>query len=884
MRLILTHENSDFDAVASQMAAHKLYPDTVPLLSRRLNRNVEQFLMLYWNAFSFMRASDWAKQRVDALILVDTQSVNSVRGVVSNPEIQVIDHHVDYEPKEDWAYQVEGVGATTTLLVEQMRHTGVTLTREEATLLLLGIYEDTGSLTYDTTTPRDVAAAAWVLEQGAMLSVVRRFLNIPLTPAQRELFDRLQAAVEWIDVKGQSLVVAAATVPDDFQEEISSVVHRLRDALAVGGLFVLVQISQDVQLVARSNSDQIDVGYVAEKLGGGGHSRAAAALVPKRDLEDVRQELMSLLSEAVQPGVKVVQLMSVGVQTIDADTTVEQAATMMQRSGHEGYPVIDPEAETLVGLLTRRGVDRAMSHDMGRLPVSRVMKAGVVTVRPSDSIDKVQQLMLNEGWGQIPVLPQAETAANGRPIGIVTRTDLLNHLFQPSPEAAVPNMRRLLRESLHPALWHLVQVIGEVADELGMPLYFVGGLVRDLLLDHEPTDFDMVVEGNAMALAHRLRKRFGGDVHTHERFGTAKWFLSTAVWEQIASARVDNGAGAFTDLPDLPFIDFVTARTEFYTEPTALPTVTKGSIKLDLHRRDFAINTLALRLDGRHLGELLDFYGGQRDLDEGIIRVLHSLSFVDDPTRILRAVRLEQRLGFTIEPRTAELMENALPLLNRVSGSRIRHEIELSFHEPNPVAVMARFAELGVLVQIHPGLAWHEETADHFVQVPQMVADEAWRQALNDESPVFVYFALWMVSHPLAVQRAVMKLLMVRKATREDVRACRRALQALRELPGDAPPSRVERALRPFPPRALLVARIAASDAQVVSWVEKYYREWRHVKTAVTGHDLREMGLPPGPRYAVILDKLLAARLDGEVNDASDEQALLAELIAETEE
>lgn len=882
MRLILTHENADFDAVASQMAAHKLFTDTVPLLSRRLNRNVEQFLMLYWDAFSFVRASDWKRRRVEQLILVDTQGINSVRGVVARPQVQVIDHHLGHERDESWRYQVEGVGATTTLLVEKMRQSNMKLTNEEATLLLLGIYEDTGSLTYDTTTSRDVAAAAWVLEQGAVLSVVRRFLSIPLTPAQRDLYDRLQTAVSWLDVHGQTIVITAAAAPDDFQEEISSVVHRLRDALSVAGLFVLVQIGQDVQLVARSNSAQVDVGYVAEALGGGGHSRAAAALIPKRSLSDVERELRALLPQAIKPIARVDQLMSAGVQTIDAQTTVSEAAQRMQRTGHEGYPVVESQPPRLVGLLTRRAVDRAISHDLGHLPVSRVMKAGVVTVRPSDSIDQVQQLMLNEGWGQIPVLPESAEQPDELPIGIVTRTDLLNHLFQPSPEAAVPNMRRLLREALHPALWQLVQAIGGVAAEMNMPLYFVGGLVRDLLLGHAPTDLDMVVEGNAISLARRLRRRFGGNVHTHERFGTAKWFLETAVWRRVAAAHSD-AEPAPADLPALPFIDFVTARTEFYTEPTALPTVTQGSIKLDLHRRDFAINTLALRLDGRHLGELLDFYGGQRDLEHGVIRVLHSLSFVDDPTRIVRAVRLEQRLGFTIEPRTAELMETALPLLNRVTGARIRHELELTFREPDPVAVMARLDEIGLLAQLHPQLHWPPKTADQFRRVSCVVEEEAWAAALGGESTVFVYFALWMLGHEQAVQEGVMQRLGVRKNTREDLRACRRALAVLHALPPDARPSQVEKALRPFLPRVLLVVRIVVEEERLRDWVNRYYEAWRHVKTAVTGHHLREMGLKPGPRYAVLLDCLLAARLDGEVTSEAEERALLQTLLDEEE-
>lgn len=275
MRLILSHENADFDAVASQLAASKLTPDGQMLLSRRLNRNVEQFLTLYWDAFHFIRPSDWRKQRIKEVLLVDTQSLNSVRGMVAHPNVHVIDHHTEQTPPDDWTAQVEAVGATTTMYEAAPRARCKPC--EEATLLLLGIYEDTGSLTYDTTTARDAAAAAWLLEEGAILAVVRRFLNIPLSAKQQALYDALHAAVSWHDVQGQSIVVTGAVAPENFTDEIASITHRLRESLQPAGLFVLVQLDHDVQLVARSTTKAVDVAAVARTFGGGGHSRAAAA-------------------------------------------------------------------------------------------------------------------------------------------------------------------------------------------------------------------------------------------------------------------------------------------------------------------------------------------------------------------------------------------------------------------------------------------------------------------------------------------------------------------------------------------------------------------------------------------------------------------------------
>ena len=876
MLLILTHENSDFDAVASQLAAQKLYPEGLPLLARRVNRNVKQFMALYWDSLPFMRMEEWKRQRVDQVVLVDTQSVPGVRGLKPDTTVCVIDHHTPDDVEPEWETRIEEVGATTTLLVEQLRQAGHTLTPVETTLLLLGIYEDTGSLTYGTTTARDARAAAWLLGHGAQLSIVRRFLNIPLSEEQRELYGRLQQHTDWIRLEGQSIALAVAKAPPDFEDEISAIAHRMRDTLNPDGLLLLVQLPQHVQLVARSTTDNVDVSVVARALGGGGHGRAAAATIMDLSLEEAEQRVRDLLGEAIQPMVKVAEIMSRGVQTLTAETTIEEAARQMQRFGHEGYPVIDPDSGRLIGLLTRRAVDRAINHNLEGLHVSQVMKSGRVVVTRSDSVERVQQLMIDEDWGQIPVVAE-NAGAQGRDelLGIVTRTDLLRLLSKGVREEEEGNVRSLLSESLPPAVWQMVQRVSAVADEAGMPTYFVGGLVRDLLLDVPSVDVDMVVEGDAIGLARRLSERFGGRVRSHARFGTAKWLLSRRVWRAVAP----NMPAA--DAPDT--IDFVTARTEFYDRPSALPEVEQGSIKLDLHRRDFTINTLAVRLDGAHLGELLDFYGGLRDLDRGLIRVLHSLSFIDDPTRILRAARLEQRLGFAIESRTAELIADALPMLDRVTGERIRHEIELALREADPVPVMERLAELDVMTQIHSGLSWGPEMADAFRRLSALLKVELWGDALQNESPASVRFALWLAPLEEAVREAVMARLKVRKSTREEVEGAVHLACNLQELPDGVRPSRVEKTVRPYEqrPRIQLAARAVLGKSLPGKLLDRYRAEWRHVETVLDGNDLRETGLDPGPRYAVLLDRLLAARLDGRVKTEAEELALLERLIDE---
>ncbi|MBI5713992.1 MAG: CCA tRNA nucleotidyltransferase, partial [Chloroflexi bacterium] len=264
----------------------------------------------------------------------------------------------------------------------------------------------------------------------------------------------------------------------------------------------------------------------------------------------------------------------------------------------------------------------------------------------------------------------------------------------------------------------LIHLVSNAAAELNDSLFIVGGFVRDLILGTPSMDFDLVVEGDGIKLAKKLAAQHGGKVTAHSQFGTAKWKLPSTF--------------------PLPTLDFVTARSEFYPHPSALPEVERGSIKLDLHRRDFTINTLALRLDKDSFGDLLDFWGGEKDLRDGLIRVLHSISFVDDPTRILRAVRFEQRFNFKIEPRTLELISHALPLLDRVSGDRIRHELEAMLKEREPEKHLARLGELKILKQIHPELDVNGEFGIRSLRL----------RATSKTLHPTLQFALWLSSLP----------------------------------------------------------------------------------------------------------------------------------------
>lgn len=886
MHIILTHEQADFDAVASLLGAHLVDESGIPVLPRKMNRNVRAFLTLYGMDLPFVDPRDLPGEPIDRVTLVDTQSMISVKGMLADAKVRVIDHHPLREDlPSEWDVRTEDTGATSTLFVEALRERNGHLNAVQSTLLLLGIYEDTGSLTYNRTTARDLIAAAFLLEQGASLEIATDFLNHPLSPQQQQLYDRLRNNTRTLEVKGHTIVLACGEA-GEMDEELSSVAHKLRDLLDPDALFLLVTTRGGVQLIARSNSEDIDVARIADHFGGGGHSRASAGLIRERSLETVCEELVRILPDYVKPAITVAQIMSRDPQLLTPDTSAEEAARRMQRYGYEGYPVVAETASgrhAILGLLTRRAVDKALAHKLNLNALS-LMDAGDFSVSPDDSIEDLQRLMTETGWGQIPVVDRV----SGKVIGIVTRTDLLKTLTNAQGLPGRLNLASRLESALPPARLALLKAVAHHAHEQRAALYIVGGFVRDLILELPSQDFDLVVEGDAIQLARALASIYGGRVTSHTRFGTAKWHIKEIRSELLAKldeSKIHSTVEATkkpveaADLPDT--LDLISARTEFYTHPTALPTVERGSIKLDLHRRDFTINTLAIRLDGYHYGELHDYWGGLSDLRQGIVRVLHSLSFVDDPTRMLRAVRFEQRFGFRIEERTLELINEARSLLTRVSGDRIRHELEHILAEEKVDRMLARLSELDLLSPIHPDLIWDDWLATRFERIKQAKPAPEWgiqeSQRGISWKPRLGYI-IWLVRLPANKARRIISRLKIPRALADEILAARAAWKILPDLV-DLLPSQIDNRFSDLPPLALFALYLISDPGKERDILWEYASKWKHVTATIDGHFLVKKGLPPGPAYRQVLSTLRAAWLDGKIKSPEEESRLLDELL-----
>jgi tRNA nucleotidyltransferase (CCA-adding enzyme) len=388
----------------------------------------------------------------------------------------------------------------------------------------------------------------------------------------------------------------------------------------------------------------------------------------------------------------------------------------------------------------------------------------------------------------------------------------------------------------------------------------VGGFVRDLFLRRANLDVDLVVEGDGIAFARVLGQTLGARVHVHERFGTAVLIL-----------------------PDGFKLAVATARTEYYEYPTALPTVEHSSIKKDLYRRDFTINTLAIRLNARHCGALLDFYGGQRDLKDHTIRVLHSLSFVEDPTRVFRAIRFAHRFGFHLGKETLALIKGAvkMDLLHRLSGHRLFTELTILCQENEPRQALAQLGALDLLRFIHPSLRWSPRLHTLLKAVEEVLD---WYTLLYLDRPIDVWLVYCMALLEILPAQAVEdtgQRLIIPKRHAEKMRTAYESANAIlhRLVQHPAPrPAAVYRLLSGLADETLLFLMARTTSDAVKRQISAYLTTYQHVKPMLTGADLHAMGLTPGPHFKEILASLRAARLNGDVTTAADERALVQQM------
>lgn len=860
MQVIVSHVNTDFDALASMIAAKKLYPDAEVVLSDRQDPLVTRFLNIYRDTLPLKQANDIDWEEVTEVILVDVASLKRTGSIANRIRDDVRTIVYDHHPKKHGdvtpdAGIVELVGATVTLLIEEIKQRSLAITPFEATLFGLGIYTDTGSFTFKTTTERDFLAAQFLLQNGMSLEMVKQFSEQTLEKEQHDLLDELFNSTETIEYEGLELAIATA-----YREQtingLATVTRKLFELKDVDAMLTVVGMKRHVFIVGRARSNRISLQPLLKKFGGGGHKHAGSATVKRADYKEIYEQVKEHMHMMIKRATTAQELMASPVKTITPDTTIAEAGEKMYRYGHSGYPVVDDDK--LVGIITRRDLDKANHHGLGHAPVKAYMSTNIITITPDTPLEEVQQTIIAHNIGRLPVVE------NDQLIGIISRTDIIQALHEQvaltdhndeDTSNEETNVDDLLQEQLDERIYHLLKDIGAVAKREHVSVYLIGGIVRDLLLQRPNDDIDIVVEGDGISFARALQATYGGKLTVHEQFGTATWQSEDEIE-----------------------VDIATSRLEYYDEPAALPDVESSTLREDLHRRDFTINAMAVYLNEDRFGDIVDPFSGQDDLFKRTIRVLHNISFVEDPTRILRAVRFELRFQFQMDEQTESLAKQSISQMESVSNDRIIAELERLFEEVNAEDVIDRLFTLSFWEQFSIENTYRKQSCEHARRLQQIWRENNALFTLNERDSWVLYFLMpFYYANKLSVVESFLRKRRTKKLLAEI-----KELKTTSLLEKRLDEKDLHKGYKQYTNESLLFVATTTDveETNILTYVKKRHQ----LAVYVTGSDLKEKGIQPGPIYSDIFLQLEQAMLANEVTNKKEAEQWLERFVRQKEE
>ena len=694
MEIITCHIYADLDALSSMVLIKKLYPNGVLVFPGHIGKSVKAFVNLYQNFLQVKKIKDIQMDKVTKLIVVDTSKKNRIglfEQLLDRDDVEVViyDHHkISENDIKNTKIIRKNYGANTTNILEVIlkNNPNIEFNEIEATLGLMGIYEDTGNFTFDSTTPKDLEMASYLLQKKGDLSKVNEYVQKGLEKEQLEIFIELIENSEYIDIDGE---VAQITYykSDDFIFGMDELINKIQYLGKSSLCIILCGNNKRVSVVGRS-SNKINIAKILKDYNVGGHEYAVSGVVRDKKLDILYKEIKKRVEKSIKPSKKSTDIMNTPVKTILKDTKIKLAYKIMYRMGYGGLPIV--KDGKIIGIITRNSVDKALNHGFSNAPVSAYMTSDVITADKNMSIEELKALVVEKGIGRVPIVNE-----DGKILGIVTRTDILKSIYNKNPirKAKKLKFQSEIKNDIEgivpPKLLKLLKTIETISKKRDEKVFLVGGIVRDFILGINNKDIDIVVEGDGIKFALELKEVLNGEkIRIHEKFKTAVIMVNDDLKIDIASSRL-----------------------EYYEYPTSLPVVEYGNIRDDMYRRDFSINAMALEIDSYNFGKLIDFYGGYDDLYNKKIRILHNLSFVEDPTRIIRAFRFAARYGFELEKDTEIFLKNAISdgFLKKISWPRVRQELEILFSDKNLIKGMEFLNRYKIFQEINPNINYDLE-------------------------------------------------------------------------------------------------------------------------------------------------------------------------------
>jgi len=871
-KIAITHKNPDFDAMASAYAAVLYHGLDAIVTATSYETSVKEYITTEEVSLPIFHIKEKeldSIESIDLLVITDCKLANRLEPLDSlikkAKKVIVYDHHPSHgQDITADEMNVEDIGASVSIIVHKMKEKGMRLTKEEATTFMLGIYEDTGMLTFSSTTVKDMDAASWLLSCGADLQIVSDYVKREMSKDHIFMLNELLTNMTLVRIGSISIGVSNAS-SDQYVGEISYLAHKIVDMESLDALFILVRTGDRVVMIGRSRADEVNVATVAYNFGGGGHPTAASAVIKDQTLHECTSKLHMILHEVVKPVKLAADIMNFPVKSLNTKTTFSEAIDLFMKNNLNMMPVLDGEKP--LGLVSRRDILQGLKHKLNDEPINSIMQVEFGTVTPDTPYYTIEELML--GTNQKMIIVEENSVLKG----VITRTDLLRLMHEEISKMPrykdgmlVNNEVKKFKSiasgivSVMPQrVVDILKDIGETADKDGYKCYLVGGVVRDILLKKCNEDIDIVVEGSAPAFARKFAKKHKARVAVHAKFKTAVVIF-----------------------PDGFRVDFATSRTEYYNFPASAPTVEDASIRNDLFRRDFSINAMAVKLNIGEFGTLLDFFGGQRDIADKKIRVLHSLSFVDDPSRALRAIRFAVRFEFMIGPHTDRLFRHAvsLNLFDRVIGPRMFLELKYILSEKNYFDALEMMKQYDMLKFFSKRLQMDTRKSGYFESLEKII--DWYSFQFDDEFELYIsrfIILFWdlerddvndLMTRFQLDEGKTMELLDSFKDTKDVVNGISRK--------NIVKPSVFTYYLnRLSTPCAVAASVVLGEDYEAL--VKAYFSTYKDIKPDINGNDLMKAGIKPKTIYAKILADLRDEKIDN-VCVGAEEQLKRAKTLA----
>ncbi len=879
--IITSHINADFDAMASMLAAQKMYPDSIIVFPGSQEKNLRGFFISSTSyLFNMADPKSIDFSQVSQLVIVDTRQKNRLSHVSKilnkkNIKIIIYDHHTSMKGDIKGSVEtIRQVGATTTILSSLLQKKKIIPTPEEATIMALGIYEDTGSFTFSSTTKEDLEQAAFLLSCGASLNTIVSFVVKEIKSEQIKSEQIKSEQITWLNellnemtvhkINGVDIHISVISSPS-YITGLAAIVQKVVRMENLDLFFAIVLMGNKINIIARNNIPEIDVGKILALFEGRGHSYAASAKIDNKTLAQVEMMLLQQLQKQVKKTKIVKDLISSPAITIEPDMTCEQASHLMTRYNINTLLVVDKKNSSYKGYISRQITQKILHHKLSHLPVTEYMNSEAKHISSDADILQIENIIIEERQRILPVID------NGWIKGVITRTDFLNYLIGHNKalkkETQVnikKNTRKrevkdILQKRLDTRIRNLLCDIGKTGSELGFNMFVVGGFVRDLLLNRQNNDIDIVVEGDGIEFAKLYAEKQGCRINIYKKFGTAVIIF-----------------------PDNFKVDVASARLEYYKTPAALPIVEKSSIKLDLTRRDFTINTLAISLNPESFGTMVDYFGAIRDLKDKTIRIIHNLSFVEDPTRIFRAIKFSNRFGFKIGKVTSNLIKNAIKIecFKNLSGLRVLSELKQIFQEENPIPAIKTMEKYRLEKVIHRGLIFIPRTYQLLESVNKILS---WHDliSVNEQYPRWaVYFMALLNRCSYSVcEQICTRLNMPLKEYNILIKGRLKAEKKLAVIESSSNYSIQDLywVLIDFNTEYLLYIMALAKHEDTKKAISLFYTHHRNIKPYIQGRDLLKIGLKPGKIFKKIMDSVLNEKLNGKLKTKEQEIQFVTE-------